>query len=175
MPTATQDDELDPQPGECDQCARDRRRPEELRLAVDAPVVVHADLGEAGAGVLELAHELDADDTGGVDQFDTVERTPPDEAEVAVGVADVQAEEERDEAVVHATNDTAEHAVCSAQLEALDDVDVVGRVPHEELQLSGIELSVAVGVEDPLLAGVGEARQQGAAVPPVLGVRYDAE
>ena len=46
----------------------------------------------------------------------------------------------------------AQQAVGPAQLVALHDVDVVGRVLHEELELGGVELPVAVGVEDPLLA-----------------------
>ena len=69
-------------------------------------------------------------------------------------------EEQRDEAVVHAADDAPQHAVGAAQLVALHDVDVVGRVLHEQLELGGVVLRVTVGVEDPLPAGGGESRQQ---------------
>ena len=59
-----------------------------------AGVVADADLGEPGAGVLELAHHLDADHTGRRRQLDSVEQLAPDQPEVAVGVADVEAEQQ---------------------------------------------------------------------------------
>jgi hypothetical protein len=45
---------------------------------------------------------------------DLVERATPDQPEVAVGVADAQAEDTRDEPVVDATDHTAKHPVGAA-------------------------------------------------------------
>ena len=166
-----QHDHLPPELGEVEQGARHGVEPEELRLAEHPPVVVHPDLGEAGTAVLELAHQLDADHPGGVLEPHPVEGGPADQAEVAVGVADAEAERERHEPVVHTTHHPAHQVVGPPELVPLHDVDVVGRVLHEELELGGVELTVTVGVEDPLPGGGAEAGDQRAAVAAVLRVR----
>ena len=99
----------------------------------------------------------------------------PDQAEVAVGVADLQPEEERHEAVVHAPDHRAEQTVGPAQLVALHDVDVVRRTPHQELELGRIELAVTIGVEDPLALRRTEPGEQRAAVAAVALVGDDAQ
>ena len=65
-----------------------------------------------------------------VHELDLIERALADQPEVAVGVADVQAEHERHEPVVHPPDDTPSDVVGAAELVALHDVDVVGRVPR---------------------------------------------
>src|SRR6266536_1093828 len=127
--------------------------------------MVHADLGQARAGVLELAHELDADHSGRLLELDGLELRPAHEPEVAVGIAKSEAEDERDEPVVDATDDLPGEIVRPVELVALHDVDVAVGLGDEELELAGVELTVAVRVEDPLLGRRTESRQQRASVP----------
>ena len=125
--------------------------------------------------MVQLAGVQDRDRAGGVDQLHLVELRSPDQTEVAVGVADREAERQLHEPVIGAADDRADHAVGAAQLVALRDVDVVGRAGDEQLDLGRVVLTVAVGVEDPLLRGRGEAREQRAAVAAVLVVGDDAQ
>ena len=84
-----------PQRHELLRAARDRRQPEELRLAVGPEVVVHGRLDEPCAGALEAEHHLDADHAARRRQRLVGEKPPPEQPEVAVGVADVQPEQLR--------------------------------------------------------------------------------
>ena len=116
-----------------------------------------------------------ADLAGRVHERHPIERAPADQTEVAVGVADPQAEHELDEAVVHPPDHRAHHAVGASQLVALHHVDVVGRALDEQLERGRIELPIAVGVEDPLLGRRPEPGEQRAAVATVVLVRDDAQ
>ena len=65
----------------------------------------------------------------------------------------LQAEQPLDDVVVAAADHLAVPRVAAPDLVALHDVDVVGGQRHEQRCLAGVVLGVAVGVEDPLVAG----------------------
>jgi choline dehydrogenase len=73
---------------------------------------------------------------------------------------------------VHAADDRAQRAVRALEPVALHDVDRLRGAADERRELSRIELAVAVGVEDPLLARRCEPRNQLAAVAPIAFVRH---
>src|SRR5947209_3298076 len=134
-----------------------------------------ADLDEVGARILKGTHELDADHAGGLLEPHAVERRPSHHAEVAVGIAHAEPEGEGYEPVVDAADRATRDVVGSVELVALHDVDAVGCLRDEELELGGIVLAVTVGVEDPLLGRGAEAREQRAAVAAVVLVGVDLQ
>ena len=85
----------------------DSRKVEELRLAVSAMIVMNRMLRNAKPGVLELLHHLQADDAAVLLQADDVEDAAPHQAEIAVDVAHLQAEQQLDDVVIDAADDDA--------------------------------------------------------------------
>ncbi len=137
--------------------------------------VAHGDLGESGVGPLELAHHLHADDAGRRGQLDPLQQGRPDEPEVAVGVADVEVEEQLDRVVVGAADQLAVPRVAPADLPSLHHVDVVASSVDAAHDLGGVVLRIAVGVEDPLHRGRCESGDQRAAVASVRVVTHEPE
>ena len=66
-------DQLPPEPAHAARRPRDAREVEELRAAVHAVVVVHRDVRDAEAVLLDLGHQLDADQPGVAGQLDALE------------------------------------------------------------------------------------------------------
>ena len=93
-------DKADPEPHDVERCARDAWEVEELRHAVRAVVMVYRDLSDPKARVLDLLHHLEADDAAAFLESDAIEDGPPQQAEVAVDVAQPQAEQELHHVVV---------------------------------------------------------------------------
>ena len=91
--------------------------------------VADADLGEPGAGDLELAHHLDADHPRRRCQLDTIDELSLDQAEVAVGVTDAEVEQQAHGVVVGPADQLAVPRVAPAELVALHEVDPRRR-PH---------------------------------------------
>ena len=87
--------------------------------------VMHARLDESSVGVLQPAHQLDADDAGCVVQMHLAELRAPNQPEVAVRVSDLQPEEQGHEPVVHPPDDEAEDVVRPVEFVPLHDVDTV--------------------------------------------------
>ena len=156
-----------PQRQQLADAAGDRRQAEELRLAGRAEVVVHGSLDEPRAGSMKRSHHLHADHSGRRRQRTIDDQLPAEHAEVAVGVAHLQAEQSLDHVVIAATDHLAVPGVTAADLVALDDVDVVGGQWHQQRGLAGVVLRVAVGVEDPLVLRRGESADQRLAVAAV--------
>ena len=121
------------------------------------------------------AHQLDADHPRARRQRDAIEDAAPHQPEVAVGVADVESEQDADGVVVQAPDHLAIPRVAAPDLEALHDVDLGRRGLDAADDLAGVVLGVTVGVEDPLLGGRGDAAAQRAAVAAVGRVDDDAQ
>src|SRR3954463_11909576 len=75
---------------------------EELALPVGAVVVVNRHLGEVEAGILELLYQLQTDCAVGRLQIDQIEHLAPEQAEVAVDIAELEAKHELYEMMIHA-------------------------------------------------------------------------
>ena len=109
-------------------------------------VVVHRHFDDAEAGILDLAHHLEADDAGVLLELDAIEDLAAHQTEVAVDVADAQPEQQLDGVVVDAADDDAMPRIGAADLVAGDHVGVGGQPVPEHRELGRIVLRVAVGV-----------------------------
>ena len=118
--------------------------------------------------VLHLLHQLDADDAGRAREAHLVEDLPAHQPEVAVHVAQPQAEGELDEPVVEPADHDPVQRVVAGDLVAVHEVHLGREGLEQRLQLARVVLRVAVGVEDELLRGGGEAGAQRPAVAAVL-------
>ena len=87
-PSPAEDHEFHPQLQHVDTGPEDAAEVEELRAAVRAVIVVHGDLDDPEAGILDLAHQLEADDARVALQLDAIEDLAAHQPEVAVDVAD---------------------------------------------------------------------------------------
>ena len=124
-------------------------------------------LDETGLLFEEAAHHLHTDHATGRLEWLVDDQSSSEQAEVAVGVTSWQLEQNLDDVVIDAADDLAMQRVTPAELEALHDVDLVGGERNEQRCFARVVLRVAVGVEDPLVSGRGEATDQCAAVAPV--------
>jgi hypothetical protein len=171
------DDQLPPQLAELHGRAKQAPEVEELAAAIGAVVVVDGHLDEAEASVVEFLDHLQGDSAAVGLELDALEDAAAEEAEVAVGIAQGQAEDEAHEMVIEPADDQPMEGVAAGDLVAVGDVGAailrqgLGELAH----LVRVILGVAVGVEDPLLGGVAEAGAQGGAVAAVAGVGDDAE
>ena len=147
-----------PQLHHVDRRPEDARKVEELRLAVGAMVVMHRMLGDAKAGVLELLHHLQADHAAVLLEAHDVEDAAPHQAEIAVDVAHLQAEQQLHHVVIDAADDDAVQRVGAADLPAVHPVHIVGHLLPQQRHFGRIILAVAVGVEDEVLASRWRSR-----------------
>src|SRR5574341_1122673 len=168
------DHKLHPQPGEVEGDAGDAAEVEELRFAVGTVIVRHTSLHDLEAIVLSLLHHLDADHAAVAGEGDALEDAAADQAEVAVHVAQAQAEGDLDHVMIDASDQLAIPRIAAKLLVALYHIHAIADLRIEGAQILHIILRVAVGVENPLLAGGGEAGAQRAAVAAIFGMVDDA-
>ena len=152
------------------------REVEELRLAEGAVIVMNGNLDDPEAGVVDLLHQLEADDAAGLLQLDALENRTPHQPEIAVDVAHRQAEQDADDVVVDPADHDAVKRIRAADLVAVDQIDA-GPHPRATAAASsaGIVLRVAVRVEDQFLRRGSESGLQRAAVAAVLRVVDDPD
>ena len=164
-----------PQLRDVDRRAHQPAEVEELRPPVRAVVVVDRHFGNPEPGVLDLLHHLQADHAAALLERDPAEDRPPEQPEIAVHVADLQAEQQLDGVMVDASDDDAVQRIRAADLVAVDEVDaVVERFP-EKRHLRRIVLRIAVRVEDQLARRRREAAAQRPAVAAVPLVMDDLD
>src|SRR4029450_11076073 len=96
-----------PQQAELPQRAGDSWKIEELALAEGAVIVVNWHLAHAEAALLDARHHLDSDTTAIALKRKTLQDVAAEESEIAVHVAQVQAEPEAHEVVVDTSDDLA--------------------------------------------------------------------
>src|SRR5262249_62032269 len=120
------DHQLPPQPGYMRQHATEPPEVEELAFAVGAMIVVNRHLSEIEAGVLQLLDQLKADRAIGRLQVDHVEDLAPQQAEVAVDIAQLETEHELHKMVVHSPDHDAVQRVVPLDLPAVDYIHAVG-------------------------------------------------
>ena len=148
---------------------------EELRAAVLAGEVGDGEFNHLHAGAFEHGDEFDADGAaGGAEGFAGEERAA-DEAEIAINVAEADAEEEAGELVIDGADDLAVPGIVAGDFVAVDEADFGGDGVEKCWEVSDVVLAVAVGVEDELVDGGGETGAEGTAVAAVFGVGDDAE
>src|SRR5215475_12527878 len=112
----TQNHQLDPETEDIDTSLENAREIEELRFAKRAMVMVDRYLDDPEPRVLDLLHHLEADHAARLAQLDLIENRPPHQAEITVDVADGQPEHQRDDVVVHPSDDDAVKRIRSADL-----------------------------------------------------------
>ncbi len=138
-------------------------------------IVMDRHFRDAEARVVDLLHQLEADDAAVLFEADLFEDAAAHQAEVAVDVAHAQAEQRLHGVMVEPPDHDAVPGVGPADLVAVHQIDVVGHPFPEQGHLAGIVLGVAVGVEDELLARGLEAAAQGAAVAAILLMMNDPD
>src|SRR5207247_2145055 len=97
---------------------------EKRGLAERAVVVTHRHLDDAEAAVLNLLHHLDADDPARLFEVDALENGASQQAEIAVDVAQLQAEQEADDVVVDPSDEDAVQRIGAADLVAVHEIRV---------------------------------------------------
>ena len=157
LPAATEHHQFDPELQDVDARAEDSAEVEELRSPVRAVIVMDRHFNDAEAGVLHLAHQLQADHAAVAIELHAIEDLAPHQAEVAVHVAHAQREEHLHREVIHAADDDAMQRIRSADLVSGHHVRIVAKPFPERGDLGGVVLGVAVGVRDELLGRGREA------------------
>ena len=99
----------------------------------------------------------------------------PHQPEIAVDVANLEAEQQLHEVMVGAADHDAVHRVGAADLPAVDPVDIVGHLRPQRRHFRRIILAVAVGIEDEVLGRRRKSGAQRAAVAAILLVVDDAD
>lgn len=148
---------------------------EELRAAVFAGEVGDGEFDHLHAGAFEHGDEFDADGAARRPQGFAGEERAADEPEIAIDVAEADAEEEAGELVVDGTDDFAVPGIVAGNFVAVDEADFGGDGFEEGGEIGDVVLAVTVGVEDELVGRGGETGAEGTAVAAVFGVGDDAE
>ena len=136
---------------------------------------MHGHLVDHEPGVGDLLHHLEADDAAVFGELHTVEHAAANEPEVAVHVPDLQAEQPLHRVVVDAADDNPMQRIGPADLIAVHEIHARPHVRPEQLDFRWVVLSVAVGVEDQVLAGLAKPGPECAAVAAVSIVIDDAD
>src|SRR5262245_48168004 len=148
---------------------------EELRVAVLPVPVMHRHFDDRQPRVLHLLHQLDGDGTGRGLEHQALQYAAPHEAEVAVYVSDPETKGELDGVLVDEADHDAVKRVVPFDLVAVHHCNAVAHGLAERRQLTHVVLSVAIGVEDPVLGCDRKAGPQHAAVSARLPVVDDAQ
>ena len=167
--------EREPEPHDVDGRLQNAPEVEELRFAECPVIVVDRDLGDSEACVVDLLHQLEADDAARLFQLDVLEHRSPHQAEITVDVPHRQAEEDADDMVIKAPDDDPVPRIGPADLVAVHQIGVGRHLGPQHGELGGIVLRVAVGVEDQLLGRRAEAGLQGAAIAAILRMMHHAD
>ncbi len=135
-------------------------------------VVRHPDLGDRAARGAELDQELRREEGPVRFDVDALERLAAEELAGAVDVGDLEPEEDPVGEPVGARVGGADERVGALDAEADDDVGRVGggEALGEPPDVGDVELAVAVGERDELVAGRREAGAERGAVPEVRRV-----
>ena len=131
---------------------------------------MHRHLDDAEAGILDLAHHLEANDAGIAFETHAVEDLAAHQAEVAIDVAHPQPEHQLDRMVIQAADDDAVPRIGAPDLVARHHVGLGRQLLPEHFELRRVVLGISVGIGHELLRGCRESRAQGATVPAIARV-----
>ena len=158
------------------------RAPDDRRLGAGGRarrprVVRDADLDHAPARGLDLDQQLGREERAARLDADALERLPPEQLAGAVDVLDLEAEEDAVGELVGPRVDDADDRVRALDPVADDRVRMVRLVEarRQPAEVRDLELAVAVGEREQVVARRLEARAQGAAVAAVDRVVDDAD
>src|SRR5437763_11779476 len=119
-------------------------------------VVVDRDLGDAETRVLDLFHEFDADYATVRLEMHHIKDAASNKTEIAIDVAQLEAEAEGDHVVIDLADDLAVDRIVAVNLEAVDHVDLIAKGLTQHRELTRVVLRIAVGIENQILGRVGE-------------------
>src|SRR5690348_4626598 len=102
-----QDPEFEPQPCQLRKRAHHAAEVEELALSVCAEVVMHWHFHHVEAALFHTRHHLNSDAAAAAFQRKALENVAPEQAKVAVHIAQVQSEPPFHKMVIHAADDFA--------------------------------------------------------------------
>src|SRR5204863_5450385 len=111
---------------------------EEFRLSEGTVVMVHRDLGDPEAGILDLLDHLDADDSARLLEVDALEDVAPHQTEIAVDVPKLEAEQHADDVMIDASDHDPMERIGAADLVAVHEVRAGGHLLPQQTQFAWI-------------------------------------
>src|SRR5262249_46646834 len=126
-------------------------------------------------GLVELSGHFHADHTAFRLESDGVEDVSSKKSEIAIDIAKRQVECPAHHTTVHRADKDAIPRIRPLHLIAVDEIDARGQLGEQIVNFADIILSIAVGIENEVLAGIGEARNQSRSVPKISRVMNDAQ
>jgi hypothetical protein len=140
-------EKLNQNPAEMSDC-------EELAAPVSAGVMMHGNLDEPAALILQLPHHLDADHATIACEQDLPQQTTAKEAEIAVDIPDIKPEQETHEALIEETDDDSVFGIRPADLVPIDNIDPFPEGMPQQRQFCDIILAIPIGIKYQVLGAI---------------------
>src|SRR5262249_34484196 len=103
---------------------RKRAKAEKLAAAMQARIVMHADCDHAVRAQLQLAHQLDADCAAGRAEADLVQQLAPDQAKIAIDIAQADTKDQPRELIVSLSDGDAPPRIAALELKSVHQADI---------------------------------------------------
>ena len=149
--------------------------PEKFTAAVKPRIVADRNFRHSESCDIEFSGHFHADDAASRFERDFFEYLAAEEPEVAVHIANRKLKSESHGSPVHFANDDAVPRIRAFYFVAIDQIDVRPEFGEKIVNFADVVLSVAVGVEDEVLCGVGESGNQCRAITTIGFVVNDSQ
>jgi hypothetical protein len=149
--------------------------PEKLAAAMEAGIVADRDLRHPKSCNVEFSGHFHADDAASRFECDLFKYLAAEEPEVAVHVAYRQLKSESHGSPIHFADENAIPRIRTFHLVAIDEIDAGPKFSEQIMNFANIVLAISVGVEDEVLCGAGEPRNQCRAISTVGFVVDDSQ
>jgi hypothetical protein len=149
--------------------------PEKFTAAMKSRIVANRDLRHSKSCDIEFPGHLYADYAASRFERDLFKYLAAEETEVAVHVANRELKGKSHGSPVHFADDDAVPRIGAFHFVAIDQIDVRPEFGEKIMDFADIVLPIAVGVEDEILRGVGEARNQRRAIATIGFVVDDSQ
>ena len=130
---------------------------------------MHRNLSYYYTDIFYLLHELEADDTAVLFKCDLIKDTATHQPEVTINVSEAKPEQGLYKIVIQTSNDDPMQGIGSANLVAVNEVDLRCETLPKPCHFSGIVLCVPVGIEDDILGADAKPVRSAAPYPPFRG------
>jgi hypothetical protein len=148
---------------------------EELAVSIRPMVVMHGDLDDPAADILEPPHHLNADHTAVACELNLLQKASLEDPEIAVDILDMQAEQEAHEALIDGTNDNPVPGIRSADLVPVYRINATPECLQHQRQFFDIILAVTVGIENKIFGAIREAGNESGTISSIGSMMNDLE
>ncbi len=132
--------------------------------------MIHRHFRKTVSEILEFFDHLKTNSACGAFQGDFLEYFTADQPEITIHIPKFKTKRDFDNVVVQTSNHHPDPGVMPRDLVPIDYVHIFADGFRQIDQLHWVILSVAIGIEDPILSGIGKPRPQRAAVPLIRGM-----